>query len=81
MNRSWTRFRRAALALSFAGAMGFGATQALAAPDQAGFRGCKWGPSGPLIDPLCDEQCRGYGYDYGSCRTGTCVCHMLEGPA
>jgi hypothetical protein len=81
MNRSWTRFRRALLALSFVGAMGFGATQAAAAPEQARFQSCPFTGSGPQIDDDCDLSCRQKGYDYGYCGTGGfCVCKNFRFP-
>jgi hypothetical protein len=80
MNRSWTRFCRALLALSLVGTLGFGATQAAAAPDQARFRACKWTPNGPQLDPYCDEQCRAQGWGWGYCNGGMCMCSNLEGP-
>lgn len=74
MNRSWTRFRRASLALGVAAALGFGATQALAAPDQARFRACSWSPSGPQFDDECNYSCTQSGFDFGYCDSGQCVC-------
>lgn len=80
MTRTWTRLRPALLSLAFLGALGFGATQALAAPDQAQFRRCNWSPAGPQLDPYCDEQCRAQGYEWGYCNGGSCICSTL-GPA
>ncbi len=74
MNRSWTRFRRALLALSFVGTMGFGATQAVAAPDQARFQTCPWSPHGPQFDEDCLYDCTRQGFDFGYCENGHCVC-------
>ncbi|MEW5928025.1 MAG: hypothetical protein AB1941_11110 [Gemmatimonadota bacterium] len=71
MSQTWNHVRRALVALSFLGAMGFGATQALAAPDHARQQ------SGSTINPYCDEQCRQLGYDYCSCTNGACACYML----
>jgi hypothetical protein len=81
MNQPWTQLRRAVLAFAFAGTLGFGATQAVAAPDQARFRGCTWTVNGPALDPECDERCRAEGWDWGYCHTGQCICSMLSGPA
>jgi hypothetical protein len=79
MNRSWTRFRRALLALSFVGAMGFGATQAAAAPEQARMAACSQS-SGPTIDDTCDYNCRQAGFDWGYCYGGSCVCKNFKFP-
>lgn len=79
MNRSWTRFRRALLALSFVGTMGFGATQAAAAPEQARMATCSRF-SGPTIDGTCDYDCKQRGYDYGYCYAGYCVCRNINDP-
>ena len=73
MNRSTTRLRRALLALSFAGAMGFGATQALAAPDAAAVAGCAL-DGVQVLD--CTAACRAKGYDEGYCTGGYCICRV-----
>ncbi|HEV2735413.1 MAG TPA: hypothetical protein VGV85_11285 [Longimicrobiaceae bacterium] len=54
-------------AAAFAGALGFGATQAVASPDTAVARAC---------DPVqCNRQCiRVPGQSAGSCVDGQCVC-------
>ncbi|HEX2188064.1 MAG TPA: hypothetical protein VHG51_04165 [Longimicrobiaceae bacterium] len=71
--RGWTTIRGGLLALAFAGAMGFGATQALAAPEQARTASCSR-LSGPTFDDGCDQQCRASGFDFGYCHSGVCVC-------
>lgn len=71
MNRSWKNLRRAVLALSFAGAMGFGATQALASPEAAAVTGCSL--DGVQVSD-CTAACRAKGYDVGTCALGRCIC-------
>lgn len=73
MNRSWTRIRHAVLALSFAGAMGFGTTQALAAPGVAAVLGCQL--DGVQVTD-CNAACRAKGYDQGTCALGRCICRV-----
>jgi hypothetical protein len=75
MSQTWNQLRRAALALGVVASLGFGATQALATPDQARLRGGQ--QSGSTINPFCDAQCRELGFDYCSCTTGACACYML----
>ncbi|HEU0053063.1 MAG TPA: hypothetical protein VFQ39_07790 [Longimicrobium sp.] len=61
------RIRRWGFALLTAGALGFGGTQALAAPaagDDA--RACS--PNG------CDRACRAQGGISGRCNNGACLC-------
>ncbi|HEX2188063.1 MAG TPA: hypothetical protein VHG51_04160 [Longimicrobiaceae bacterium] len=71
MNRSWNHLRRTMLSLAFVGTMGFGATQALAAPEQARAKGC-------MLDGVqvadCTAACRAKGYDVGYCGNGYCLC-------
>ena len=74
MSQTWNQLRRAALAFAFVGTLGFGATQALAAPDQARFRSCPWSPSGPQIDDNCNYSCTQQGFDFGYCENGQCTC-------
>jgi|GEM_PF-1852619 len=78
MNRSCTSFRRSLLALSFVGAMGFGATQAAAAPEQARFQSCPWSPNGPQFDDNCNYDCIRRGFDFGYCENGQCACTDLS---
>jgi len=73
MNRSWTRLRRALLALSFVGAMGFGATQAFATPEAAAVAGCAL--DGVQVSD-CTAACRAKGYDVGYCALGRCICRV-----
>jgi hypothetical protein len=73
MNRTWIRLRGALLALSFAGAMGFGATRALAAPGAAPLAGCA--PDGVQVRD-CTAACRAKGYDEGYCSGGYCICRV-----
>lgn len=51
------------------GALGFGATQALATPRAAATDTCEVG---------CDLKCILKGYDGGTCRDGGCRCYRLE---
>lgn len=67
----WTHLRRGLLALAFAGAMGFGATQALAAPERGAVVGCKL--DGVYVSD-CTAACRAKGYDVGYCTAGYCLC-------
>lgn len=73
MNRTGTHLRRGLLALSFVGTMGFGATQALAAPGAAAVAGC-------ALDGVqvrdCTAACRAKGYDEGYCTGGYCICRV-----
>lgn len=73
MNRSWIRIRRGMLAVAFAGAMGFGATQAVAAPEQARAAGCQL--DGVQVRD-CNSACRAKGYDEGHCALGQCFCRV-----
>jgi hypothetical protein len=73
MNLSWTHLRRALLALSFGGAMGLGATQALAAPFAAAVAGCA--TDGVQVRDRT-AACRAKGYDEGYCTGGYCICRV-----
>jgi hypothetical protein len=75
MNRSSTNVRRALLALAFVGALGFGATQAVAAPEQARTATCSE-TSGSEIDYSCARECRRMGYYWGTCDGGVCSCEI-----
>ena len=65
--------RKGFFAAATAAALGFGATQALAAPDQAaGRRACS-----VLRDAYCNDWCQAKGYDAGQCNPlyeGGCRC-------
>lgn len=78
MNKPWIQLRRGMLALSFVGAMGFGATQAIAAPEQARFQTCPWSPNGPQFDDDCYAYCQQQRFDFGYCENGGCVCTNLS---
>lgn len=55
------------LALAFVSSLGFGATQALAAPQDApAVRACDWA--------TCYNACRAKGYFTGKCYNGVCTC-------
>lgn len=55
------------LALAFVSSLGFGATQALAAPQDAPVaRACDW--------YTCHTACVNKGYFKGSCYNGVCSC-------
>lgn len=66
---TWIRSaRRAVLGAAVAASLGFGATQALAAPEaEAPRQGCN------LVD--CDRLCRTLGYPGGLCSRGSCFCY------
>ncbi|HEY0015374.1 MAG TPA: hypothetical protein VGC13_03620 [Longimicrobium sp.] len=77
MIRSFSFIRRGFLGIAFAGALGFGATQALASPRTAA------GPDGPdycpidfVNGPYYSEYCgRGCAEEIGYCSMeGRCVC-------
>lgn len=78
MDQPWTLFRRGMLALAFAGSLGFGASQALAAPAPARFLACS--SIGTTFDPNCESYCNQQGYDFGFCRYGQCVCRNFTAP-
>ncbi len=80
MNQPWTQLRRAVLAFAFAGTLGFGATQALAAPERAQFQACPWSPTGPQIDDDCNYYCTQQGFDFGYCFIGQCQCVVIGDP-
>ncbi|HEX8275113.1 MAG TPA: hypothetical protein VF615_20940 [Longimicrobiaceae bacterium] len=55
------------LALAFVSSLGFGATQALAAPREgAALRACDWA--------TCYNACRAKGYFTGKCYNDVCTC-------
>ena len=68
MSRSLSYLRRGLLGIALMGSLGFGATQALAAPPrvpQARF----------CVEEWCNEYCEQQGL-MGTCRfNGTCWCH------
>lgn len=68
MSRSLSYLRRGLLGIAFVGALGFGASQALAAPPQVSqARSC--------ID-YCYTQCWEMGWEGGYCTyTGACFCY------
>lgn len=78
MSQTGNRLRRGMLALAFAGSLGFGASQALAAPTPARFLACS--SSGITFDPNCEYYCNQQGYDFGFCRYGQCVCRNFTAP-
>lgn len=69
MMRSMRTVRRGVLGLAFAGAMGFGASQALASPaPRAAEQSC---------DTLCNRVCRAAGFIGGFCGDGvSCSCYL-----
>jgi hypothetical protein len=71
MEADMTKFSRAicigVLSAGAAGALGFGAAQAFAAPAAATAKlSCS--------DEHCDANCVSRGYAYGDCSTGACRC-------
>lgn len=69
MTRSIHRVRSGLLGLAVAGALGFGATQALAEP----------APAAPAAscDTLCNRVCRAAGFIGGFCGDGvSCSCYL-----
>ncbi len=76
MSRSFIHLRRALFGLSCAIVFGFGATQALAAPQQS--RVDKLCPytliAYPYITSECIEYCNDLGYFDGECRSTGCTC-------
>ncbi|HEX2204978.1 MAG TPA: hypothetical protein VHG91_16835 [Longimicrobium sp.] len=67
MRRSIQRVRGALFGLAVAGALGFGAREALATPQPP--------PQGPLCNSAqCDQICRLIGANGGFCSRGGCFC-------
>jgi hypothetical protein len=80
MSRSVSYLRRGLLGIAFLGSLGFGATQALASPEQAHEVVCQTGdgpyiPSGGPYDPCA--HCPNGGFCNG--RDSGCVC-FEDGP-
>ncbi len=67
--RKWMhRTRNGVLGAALVGALGFGATQALAAPGEAA--------QGPVCNTVdCRQLCRTLGYAEGFCSRGGCFCY------
>ena len=69
MMRSIRTARRGVLGLAFAGALGFGASQALATPAAA--------MAAPSCDTLCNRVCQAAGFIGGFCGDGvSCSCYL-----
>ena len=69
MMRSIRTVRRGVLGLALAGALGFGASQALASPAAA--------PAAPSCDTLCNRVCQAAGFIGGFCGDGvSCSCYL-----
>lgn len=67
MSRSLSYLRRGLLGIAFVGSLGYGATQALAAPPQV--------PVARFCEAWCNDYCEQQG-QMGTCRfDGTCWCH------
>ena len=76
MSRSLSFLRRGLLGITVAGALGFGATQALASPQSRGPDGPHYCPiddiNGPYYSEYCGQGCaEGIGY---CSMEGRCVC-------
>lgn len=70
MSRSLSYLRQGLFGIVFVGSMGFGASQALAAPQQTS--------QAAVCDSLeCLRDCVNYGYSYGDCHPtlGFCYCY------
>lgn len=77
MSRSFTYLRRGLAALAMLGALGFGATQALASPEAARApRYCPVAPDGsPYYTDYCGQYCP---YGVGYCNAvGVCRCGFI----
>ena len=61
---------RAAFAVAAASVLGFGATQALAAPASAEPPACK--------PRTCDQQCIAQGLSGGTCFGDECACYIID---
>lgn len=67
--RSIRTVRRGVLGLAFAGALGFGASQALASPAPAAAE--------QSCDTVCNRACRAAGFIGGFCGGGvSCSCYL-----
>ncbi len=76
MRAASLNLRRGLLGLVVTASLGFGVTQALAAPAaaRAQSNSCPYSGNGPYIYPPCEEACPGgFGYCDGN---GSCVCQM-----
>ena len=73
MSRTIARMRAAAYAAAVAGALGFGATQALAAP-----RPCPLTAVGSCSNQAnCERTCTNAGYATRGCSNGCCYCVFI----
>lgn len=73
MSRSFIYLRRTLFGVSCAVVFGFGATQALAAPQHAGPEMCSF--SGTYLDPACWSHCTERGFHAGECYNYSCWCY------
>ena len=74
--RTSLKARRGLLAVILAAPLGFGVTQAAAAPAAASAQSnsCPYSANGPYFYPPCEEACPGgFGYCDGN---GFCACEM-----
>ncbi|HEU0079516.1 MAG TPA: hypothetical protein VFQ76_17800 [Longimicrobiaceae bacterium] len=71
MRREIVTIRNGAVAV--VGALGFGATQALATPDDA----LRTAPAA-CKPAACDRSCRAMGADGGDCFDGQCLCFSIS---
>jgi hypothetical protein len=78
MSRSVSYLRRGLLGLAFVGSLGFGATQALASPEQARYSSCELSWSPYLPRGGCPECVNG-GYCSGTSYDCTCFNWEIEG--
>lgn len=70
MSRSMQRIRHGVFGMVMAGALGFGATQALAAPET------RPAQQVPRCDSaFCDRVCKLAGAPGGFCSRGSCFCY------
>lgn len=76
MSRSLSYLRRGLLGTAFVGSLGFGITQAVAAPRAAPPIPVACNPYDPFAFEYCSEKCYEYGYGPGTCSrvTGHCEC-------
>lgn len=82
MRRSLSHLRGALFGTAVAISLGFGASQALAAPAAAArFASCPYSPNGPYFYGPCETDCVARGYDFGFCRYGSCVCRDVTPPS
>lgn len=71
MDSRLSYLRRGLLGIAFVGSLGFGATQALASPEQGRVKYCE-DRGGDYYTPVCAYGCPG---NSGYCRDGgVCVC-------